>query len=66
MKYFCVYYQSSVAVQIARFEKIADYLNWADSAHENGVKWSHLIENATGKIVGSYSELDNDKKYNFR
>mgnify|MGYP003587903889 CR=1 FL=1 len=50
MKYICIYHDAMVT-QVARFDCIDDYKNWVDSGMEYGIRWAHLIEVATGKIV---------------
>lgn len=50
--YVCVYRNHSV-MQIAYFDSIEEFEEWADSALEYGAQWAHLIGRTTGNVVCS-------------
>ena len=57
-KFTCIYVETKGAIQIARFDAVVDYVKWADSAHDYGVRWSNLIESNSGKVVLSYIQTE--------
>lgn len=64
MKYMCIYHERKGTIQFARIETVKDYIAWSESAHENGVVWSHLIEKDSGTLIMSFVEDSNgETKY---
>ncbi len=48
--FLCVYHDCGQIVN-THFPTVEEYKHWQESAFQYGVKWAHLIDRESGKIV---------------